>query len=291
MFNFFKKKAPAATEYRVEDCLQRKDCTGLAIAYCNLSKAAMEAGHPGRAMLWLSRADTIYSAREDVYEEMGEGLTADCSNRIGTLEGAPLLSNRIVEQVEKKAAPLGDMQVRIWSLLTLSRLAPVGDRLSALPKCGVLGELGRCADLMMKSFQGPLDRDEVNALHIACGDLYALSDGEEFFAGGEVPCGAGAPLQVFDLNGLTTLLSIEGLLDGQLRCLSGERTKADADLIPCALLPDYWTRTAGGDIQDIPQVKAELERIWADYDFIRSGPTWSAVAQRVEQYKSVDIFA
>ena len=62
-------------------------------------------------------------------------------------------------------------------------------------------------------------------------------------------------------------------------------------MIPCALLPDYWQRTVGGDIRNIPQVKAELGRIWDDCEFVRSGPTWGAVAERIETYKALDIFA
>ena len=137
MFNLFKKSA-AAPEERLAACLAKKDYPGLARAYYDMGKAAMEAGDPGRAMLWLSRADTIYSASNDTYEALGEKLTDDCSNRIGELEEAPLLSNQIVEEVEDKCSQLGDAQVRVWSLLTLARLTPVGERLSGLPGCQVL---------------------------------------------------------------------------------------------------------------------------------------------------------
>lgn len=292
MFNLFKKKAPAVPpEDRITDCLQKKDCVGLAKAYYDMGKAAMEAGDHGKAMLWLSRADAIYSARDDIYEALGEKLTDDCSDRIGELEEAALLSNQMIEQIEERVEALDDAQVRVWSLLTLARLVPVGAALSALPGCGVLGTLGQCLDLVVKSFQESITQEEFNLLKVVCGDLYALSDDEAFFAGGEVPCAAGAPLQVFDLNAMTTLLGIEGLLDSQIRCLAGEPMKDDGGLIPCALIPDYWTRTVGGDIRDVPQVKAELDRIWSDLDFVRSGPTWTAVAQRVEEYKAVDIFS
>ena len=51
----------------------------------------MQAGDPARAMLWLSRADTIYCANDDTYEAVGEALTEDCSSRIGALEEEPTL--------------------------------------------------------------------------------------------------------------------------------------------------------------------------------------------------------
>ena len=73
MFNLFKKKEPPLPpEERLADCLKKRDYIGLARAYYNLGKAAMESGDQGKAMLWLSRADTIYSARDDIYEAMGD---------------------------------------------------------------------------------------------------------------------------------------------------------------------------------------------------------------------------
>ena len=53
MFNLFKKSA--APEERLAACLAKKDYPGLARAYYDMGKAAMEAGDPGRAMLWLIR--------------------------------------------------------------------------------------------------------------------------------------------------------------------------------------------------------------------------------------------
>lgn len=292
MFNLFKKKASALPpEEQAADCLQRKDYPGLTRAYYHMGKAAMGAGELEKAMLWLSRADTIYSARDDIYEAVGEALTDDCSDRIGELEEAPLLSNQIIGQLEETVDGLGDAQVRVWSLLTLARLVPVGAALSALPGCEALGTLERCLDIVVQSFQEAVTQEDFNFIKTTCGKLYALSDSEAFFAGGEVPCSAGAPLQVFDWNAMTTLLGIEGLLDGQLRNLSGEPVKDDGGLIPCALMPDYWTRTRGGGLKEIPQVQAELERIWGDLDFVRSGPTWAAVAQRIGEYKALDIFS
>lgn len=291
MFNLFKKKDAAAPEERVAACLQSKDYAGLARAYYDMGCAALAAGDQGRAMLWLSRADTVYSARDDVYDKVGEKITDDCSNKIDALEDAPLLVNQIEEEVVDRAAGLGDVQIRVWSLLSLARLVPVADRLGALPGCGVLGKLGKCLDLAVQSFQNPITPDEFDFIGGVCGELSQLSDSEAFFAGGGIPCAAGAPLEVFDLNGLTMLLNMEAFFGGHLHTLAGDPVSDAGEMVPCALLPDYWTRTVGGSIRQIPQVEAELARIWDDCQFVRSGPTWSAVAQRAAQYRALDIFA
>lgn len=291
MFNLFRKKEDAAPEDRVAACLRRKDYPGLAKAYYEMGRAAMEAGDPGRAMLWLGRADTVYSARDDVYSKVGETITEDCSDRIAALEEAPLLINRIEEEITGRIPGMDDAQVRVWSLLALARLVPAANRLGTLPGCGALGKLERCLDLALQSFQSPITPDEFDFIGSVCGELSELSDSEHFFAGGETPCGAGAPLEVFDLNGLAMLLNLDAFFSGHLHTLAGHPVKDQGEIIPCALLPDYWTRTVGGDIQDIPQVRAELERIRADCEFVRSGPTWGAVIRRAEEYKALDVFA
>lgn len=290
MFELFRKKA-ASPEERIAACLRKKDYIGLAKAYYEMGKAAMEAGDQGRALLWLSRADTVYSARDDVYEKVGEDVTEDCSDRIGQLEEAPLLVNEIEEPVVEQADGLGDPQVRVWSLLSLARLVPAANRLGALSGCEVLGKLERCLDLVVQSFQDPITPDEFDFIMGVCGSLSDFGDSDSFFAGGEVECSAGAPLQVFDLNGMCTLMNIEMFFDSHLRTLANQPVNDAGQMIPCALMPDYWTRTRGGGLKEIPQVQAELERIWGDLDFVRSGPTWAAVAQRIGEYKALDIFS
>ena len=65
----------------------------------------------------------------------------------------------------------------------------------------------------------------------------------------------------------------------------------ETGIITGALLPDYYVRTGAGQLEEIPQIKAELARIWSDYEFVRSGPSWEAVAERVAGYKTLDILA
>lgn len=298
MFNFFKKKDAATLEDRLEDCLKKNDHAGLAKTCYEIGKDAMEAGDQGKAMLWLSRADTIYSAQDDVYEAVGEKIVDDCSDRIGQLEEAPLLSNQIVEQIEEKTQDMDDAQVRVWSLLTMARLSPLGTRLSALPGCGVLGALDRCVDLVVKSFQEAITQEEFDFIKAVCGDLYDLSDSEAFYAGGEVPT-AGAPFQVFDLNGMMGVeQELNSFIDSHLRLIAAlsqgvedPAAAAESDIVGCTLLPDYYVRTGGGRLEEVPQIRAELERIQNDYEFICDGLTWEKVGQRIAAYQALDILA
>ena len=133
MFGLFGKKETPSPEERLADLQRKGDWAGLAKAYYELGVGAMDKGDLNRAQLWLHRADTIYSADDDVYDKVGEKLTDDCSDRIGILEEKEeLLYNAVPAQIEEKADGLEDPQVRVWGLLSAARLAALGKRLSVL---------------------------------------------------------------------------------------------------------------------------------------------------------------
>lgn len=294
----FKKKSP---EERLEECLKKKDWDGLSRAYYDLGVEAMDRGDLNKAVLWLHRADTIYSASDRVYTHLSKNrlfhkeIVTDCDDRIGTLEDADLLYNNFPAEVEEKVEELSDIQTRVWGLLSIARLVQLGERLGKLPGCEALGKLGWAVDTVLKSFQAPITRDECNQLVDICRALYALGDSEAFYADSAIQVPDGAPFQVFDLNGMLGVHQELNLyLDNHLRLLSAlsqnqEHSSAESTTVGCTLLPDYYVRTGADRPEDVPRIKAELERIESDYDFVRSNPTWEQIARKVDEYKALDI--
>ena len=63
MFGLFGKKKS------LEEYQKARDWDGLARAYYDLGVSAMDQGSLNMAVLWLHRADTIYSASDGVYEK------------------------------------------------------------------------------------------------------------------------------------------------------------------------------------------------------------------------------
>ena len=297
MFGLFGKKETPSPEERLADLQRKGDWAGLAKAYYELGVGAMDKGDLNRAQLWLHRADTIYSADDDVYDKVGEKLTDDCSDRIGILEEKEeLLYNAVPAQIEEKADGLEDPQVRVWGLLSAARLVKLGERLAKLPGCEVLGQLDWAVDMMFKSFQTPPAQEEYQRLMDVCNALYELN-GKAAYYTGEVEVPGGAPLQLFDLNGMMgTEQELNGYIDGHLRLIAAlsqgaeELPIAESGAVGCALLPDYYVRTGSAKPEEAPRFKAELDRIWSDYDFVRSGLTWEAVGERLSKYKELDIF-
>ena len=282
---------------RLQKLEKQQDWPGLAKAYYELGCQAMDQGRLEQAALWLHRADTVYSAQDETYEAVDDQLIDDCSNRIGQLEEAPMLYNQIPERIEQAAEEMDDLLVRLWGLLSLSRLVPLMNRLSQLPGCQALNQLDWVIDVLLRSFQAPITQEQFDLLSYHCNAFYDLTDSELFYAGGQIDVPGGAPFQMFDLNGMMGVhLEIDAFLSGilDMACarLQGQEPPApETGIITGALLPDYYVRTGAEQLEEVPPIKAELERIWSDYEFVCSGPSWEAVAERTANYKQLDILS
>lgn len=288
---------PGSPEEKLAAFQRKMDWAGLARTYYDLGVAAMEGGELEHAQLWLHRADTIYSANDDVYDKVGEELIDDCSERIDALEDEEMLFyNSALAEVEEKAAELGDSQRRVWGLLSAARLVHLCTRLSALPGCEVLGELDWAVDTILRSMQEAPSQKEYQLLLDIAMALYELN-GKPVYYTGEILVPGKAPFQLFDLNGLYGAEEdFSAFINDHLELVDAlsrgmEPPEAGSDVVVCALLPDYYVRTGAGALEDVPQISAEMVRIRADFDFVRSGPTWEQVAERMEGYKRLNPLA
>ncbi len=303
MFGLFGKKESKTPEECLNDYQNSQDWIGLAKTYYNLGVTAMDKGELNEATLWLHRADTVYSAKDKVFEKASKKrlfrpeIVDDCSDRIGILEDAPLLYNTVPTQIEEKTGDMSDPQIRVWGLLSIARLVSLCQRLSELPGCDMLGELNWAVGMMFQSLQNAPSHEEYQRLMSLCNALYDLSDSEYFYNGGKIDVPGKGSFQVFDLNGMGILLELNCYLDSHLQLITAlssgaeDFPAAESGIIGCALLLDYYVRTIGGKPEEVPQVKAELQRIQSDHDFVCSGFTWDQVGQKLTEYKRMDILA
>ena len=111
MFGFGKKEVKSPDE-RLADLQRKKDWAGVSRTCYELGVTAMDVGDLHKAHLWLHRADTIYSADDNIYDKVGEKLMDDCSDRIGRLEDEDgFFYNAIPAEIEARAQELSDPQI------------------------------------------------------------------------------------------------------------------------------------------------------------------------------------
>jgi len=274
---------------RLEDAKLRGDVWELAKIYDILGVRSMEDGDAARAILYLCRCDALAAANAGVSERLGQALLDDCSDRLARLGDATVLTSEIIAQVLDRTQVLSDAQVRLWGLLTMARLAKVGQRLSVLQGCQVLGRLGQTAKLVLRSLYRQVSPEEIGFLQETCNQLYRLVDSIYMLdPDSQVPAPLG-PLEALDLNGGMAYTQLNLYLDNHLRFLSDRTVRPEAGLIPCALLSDYYLRTQDGPLERMPQIRAELQRIQSDQKFLRASPARDALADRVKEYLAMDI--
>ncbi len=274
---------------RLEDAKLRGDAWEIAKIYDILGVRSMEAGDAARAILYLCRCDALATANAGVAERLGQPLLDDCSQRLSRLAETPVLTSEIIAQVLERTRVLSDAQVRLWGLLTMARLAKVGQRLSVLQGCQALGRLGQTVKLVLRSLYQQVSPEEIGFLQESCGQIYRLVDAIYMLdPDSQVPAPLG-PLEALDLNGGMAYTQLNLYLDNHLHFLTDRTLRPEAGLIPCALLSDYYLRTQDGPLERMPQIQAELRRIQDDQKFLRASPTRDALADRVKRYLALDI--
>jgi hypothetical protein len=148
---------------------------------------------------------------------------------------------------------------------------------------------------MFRCFQAPPSQEEYQHLMDVCNALYELN-GKKIYYTGQIEVPGKAPFQLFDLNGMFGVdQELNGYIDSHLRFVAAlsqgaeELPNAESSIVACALLPDYYVRTGAEDLNQVPQIKAELERIWSDYEFVRDSFSWEKAAEKIAEYKQLDI--
>lgn len=279
------KKQEAAWEERAELTDSAEGCY-------RKGKEYQRKGDLERARLYLERASALYSNFDQVFDEC-EILMEDCDEQIGALEEEDLLYNELLEEVQEKSEALSNAQNYMWGLLSLSRLQTVFDRLSACRDCGILGELGKVLDIFSQGLERGLSGEEQEYLQGFITRFYDFGDSEAFASPeSQTPTEGGKALQVFDLNGNSTFTCIHIFLDKCIYAFSegwDAAEEAELDFIPGVLLEDYYLRTGGEDLREIPGVQEEIGRIRSDYEFLQTGPDLPAIQKRMEDYRRLNI--
>lgn len=302
MFGFLKKKDGEGKRPEGKDKGQlaavyeaNMDLAKLSETYYELGKEYQEKGDLDRARLYLERASTLYSNFDQVYDAC-QRFMDDCDERIGDLEEADTLTNEVLWQVQERAEELSNAQKYLWGMLSLARFQVVFQHLADCENCRVLGELSRVLDMLYRTVGQKSVQEDLEYSLSFITRFYDFCDSVDFVnTKNQVQLDQGRVLQLFDLNGNSTVTCLHVFVDKFISVLREgfetveENEEAEVDFIPCTLMADYYLRNFQGDLRQVPQVQAELERIWSDYEFVRDGASVQDVIHRAEKYRRLDI--
>ena len=302
MFGFLKKKDGEGKRPEGKDKGQlaavyeaNMDLAKLSETYYELGKEYQEKGDLDRARLYLERASTLYSNFDQVYDAC-QRFMDDCDERIGDLEEADTLTNEVLWQVQERAEELNNAQKYLWGMMSLARFQVVFQHLADCENCRVLGELSRVLDMLYRTVGQKSVQEDLEYSLSFITRFYDFCDSVDFVnTKNQVQLDQGRVLQLFDLNGNSTVTCLHVFVDKFISVLREgfetveENEEAEVDFIPCTLMADYYLRNFQGDLRQVPQVQAELERIWSDYEFVRDGASVQDVIHRAEKYRRLDI--
>ena len=262
--------------------------------YLRAGSVYMDLGKPDLAFLYLNRCAAIVDFERYETSLLDRKSQQECKDRLQALENEPLFVREIQSEIDQRADSLDTRLVRIWGLFSLCRLARVGSRLSRIRDCKPIGTIGKVAKFLYPPRQKRMKRREFRQLDNLIAWLEQWQQDFYYFDPLYVrgPCG---PLQLFDLVGMDGIRSLYWFLEREY-CnfdneLPEEEMYTEPGIIPVTLLPDYYLRNGQENLRAVPLLAEELERIRADYDFLRSDPVPSQIQSRLNQYVVMDILS
>lgn len=299
LFGLFKKQPEKAAD---PAALQAKgDFAGLSKLYFQMGKDALAQGDQDRARMWLGRSQAFTDASGEIYEKVGEAIIDEAADLLSELEDAPLLVNEVTRRVEEEFETLSGVQRWQWSTLTFCRLQKLLEAAGALRGCEPLRETGAVIDALFAHFYSGTSDEAWDRVKAYSSFLFQWADSPAYFdPRQEIPVPGGAPLQLLDLNGeivpTELCLYMDIMVSGRLSARQTEGTAPQkvldsldvndySGMVRCALLSGYYLRTHGGKLDGMPQVQAEVARIWDDLEFVRTGPDREAVECRAAEYR------
>lgn len=269
-----------------------KDFVKTAKLYYEVGACYYQQGNKEKAWLYLNRFDTLSGSQDEIYEKIPEKLMDQASDWIGELEEADLYLNELMNWAEEAAEELDVIQRAKWNLLTLARFEMLFQQLSRLSGFELLNRYGRVVEILAQALYEPVGEAEYKEALGFVKEFYPFTDSKALAdVSNCVSIAGGGDFEAYDLQGSCTLLNMYTLLDDILQYAEQRRNMGEigTDLLTNVLLADYYIRTHEEPLREIPAVRAEVERIQADLEFVKGNPVRAEFMERMHQHGAVMI--
>ena len=293
--NLFQKLFGAGKENSQEDVFatlkkaqQHKNFVAVAKAYYSIGKMYLDQGQKEKALLYINRFDALSGSQDAICEKIPEEMADQAADWIEMLEeeDRELYMNELRAQAGEMGEMLSDMQKIQWNLLSLARFEALFAKLSALKGFSVLANYSKVVEILAQSLYRPVTEEEKQILQEHSFDFYPFTDSSELAdVTNSIPVAGGADMEAYDIIGYSTLLNMMTVIDDLIDMAEGksEAKDMDVDFVINSLIADYYIRTGETELRNIPAVKKETDRIFADFDFVKSAPDKDNFLERMKQ--------
>lgn len=258
--------------------------------YFKIGKKYMEQGNEEKAMLYISRFDTMVGSDDSILKKISSQKVGQAVQWIGMLENRRLFANEVHNLTEEKGLSLDITQKIQWNLLTLARFNILMKRLSELYGFEVLKDFEEVIHMLTQGQYRSLGEEELDFLRQFILDFYPFTDSKALAdTANQIEISDGAALEAYDLTGNSALVNMYLLLDELIQMAEGEEKDVTVDFVPNALLTDYYVRTREEDLNSITALKEEKDRICSDYEFVMEHPEQKEFMTRMEKYMKLSL--
>lgn len=262
----------------------------IAELYYAIGEKYLKEGAEEKAFVYINRFDNL-TGSDDALCKKFEKKEEQASDWIGMLEEKPFYAKRMQDKIEELSETLNLRQKMQWNLLTLARFCTLFQKFSNFSGFEVLRQYENIIDILTESMFFDLRTDETQNISDWLVRFYDFSDSKEAAdARNQIPVSGRSPFQACDLSGDLLLVDMFGTLDDLLkRAETNKSEDFDMAIVTAGLLTGYYVRTSTGNMQDIPEVKAEQARIESDYEFVCMNPSREQFMERMSEHKKVTL--
>lgn len=292
IFGGTKEKSLEELFPELKEAQRKKDFVAVCKLYYQIGEVYFKQGNGEKALLYLSRFDSLSGSKDEIYKKINSKMVDQASVWIEKLEEESMYTHEIRDRVDIMGEALNGQQRIQWNLLTMARLQTLFLRLSALKGFSILAGYEKVVELLHQSLYRSLEKEEILFLEKFLKDFYPFTDSEDLSdTTKKLTIESGADFEAYDLTGELTLLNLYTFIDDMLQIVEGNTEAEDinTDFVTNGMLVDYYIRTREQKLRNVPELKEETQRIFADCEFVKTNPNQMQMQQRMDVYKKLSL--
>ncbi|MBQ3513941.1 MAG: hypothetical protein IJA32_09115 [Lachnospiraceae bacterium] len=271
---------------KLEASQKEGNLSKIAKQYFKVGKTYKKMKNAEKAIYYLERFDNLVGGDDELYDKFTKKDDKAMDWVIDLQIEHPPITKHIRKEVEEKAATLSIIQKAQWNLLTLARCTVLFHKFSKLSVFRVFAQYQTVLHMLMKGIYGHQEEVNMDLLFSFCDELEDIFDSINSVDNrNKVNITGGADFVVTDLESDEGTYHLTMVLDDLRMIACGENVdELNGNFVPNALFSDYYIRTQDQSLENVPWIQKEQERIWADFNFIKSCPQEQAFADQMAEY-------